>query len=844
MAEYVKHTGGSVAGKSKQPYDAMVYKDTDSGYTIAVDGNGNVIKKVLSSANTDDIVIQYLIDKSTSNYNILISNGNYNISTRLSFSNKDTVQITGCGQQTNFVLGADIGFLKLDGKVIHCKFDNFRITIGATNTSDIISIVPSTSDYVDWTVFSNITIYNTNSSNYGWNGLKIAPINTGHVLGNTITNFLVWKYCTKGIVFANAGGGNNAWSNANIFSDIFIWWPVIGVDFTDAQTGCANDSNTFRRVHVQVESTRTTYGFKNIYRMSNVFTDCVVWDWPVAAAGVYQYSFDSRSVRNVIYSSQEGGLATSVSILDGGNQNLIIDPRRTLMQSHNLVVVSDDTFGLGKSSLSSVLSSITDASDTNRYVIAVFGYIEETTQITPKSYIDVIGIGNAVIDVNSDSAISSIYFGPGVSNTTWSNLTIRRSGSPGSNVQVIDTHASVSSGVVLDNLNVIGNVTSARCHGIVIRGSPIIKNSYIAPSGTTGTNGLNITSIGVNPSPQIMGCIVQGSSTGTTAGIYSDSNSGNPIIKDCIIYAGTGADCRGIYNQGEATYDSCVVYYGNGGAGNLGISVDGSSSANFISCSARPLTTGYSHAFTGSNNTILPFSTHPYFLNTVLVYVSVAGAGGSTLGIGTSPGGTEIASGIPTSTIGTKLFSFTKRSFAGDSLIYLTFSDTNTRATVYYSVAHNYTDCYAIRHAGYGYVKYSSCSFNSNMASSCGYITSTAVTDGKYKFVNCLFNSNGTYDFSAAVPGVIKAIGCIFENGLTLNVTLPGQGTAATITAGNTYIDVTHSLASTPTKVHVTPTTNLGTRSFWVDTKGASTFRININSSDVIDHTFDWEAEV
>ena len=47
MAEYVKHTGGSVAGKSRKPYDAMVYKDADSGYTIAVDGNGNVIKDIV-----------------------------------------------------------------------------------------------------------------------------------------------------------------------------------------------------------------------------------------------------------------------------------------------------------------------------------------------------------------------------------------------------------------------------------------------------------------------------------------------------------------------------------------------------------------------------------------------------------------------------------------------------------------------------------------------------------------------------------------------------------------------------------------------------------------------------
>jgi len=84
------------------------------------------------------------------------------------------------------------------------------------------------------------------------------------------------------------------------------------------------------------------------------------------------------------------------------------------------------------------------------------------------------------------------------------------------------------------------------------------------------------------------------------------------------------------------------------------------------------------------------------------------------------------------------------------------------------------------------------------------------------------------------------------DNSVTSNFgyATESTGTAATITAGNTYVDVTHSLAATPTKVRVTPTTNLGTRSFWVDTKGASTFRININSSDSIDHTFDWEAEV
>jgi len=67
---------------------------------------------------------------------------------------------------------------------------------------------------------------------------------------------------------------------------------------------------------------------------------------------------------------------------------------------------------------------------------------------------------------------------------------------------------------------------------------------------------------------------------------------------------------------------------------------------------------------------------------------------------------------------------------------------------------------------------------------------------------------------------------------------------STTIPAGDTYVDVTHHSSTTPSKVRVTPTSNLGSRSFWVSNKGANTFRLNINSSDIIEHTFDWEAEV
>ena len=95
MAEYVKHTRGSVAGKSKKPYDAMVYKDADSGYTIAVDGNGNVIKKVLSSANTDDVVIRAAINLLTSGGVVFVDEGTYYLSSDIYLKSNMTFKGAG-----------------------------------------------------------------------------------------------------------------------------------------------------------------------------------------------------------------------------------------------------------------------------------------------------------------------------------------------------------------------------------------------------------------------------------------------------------------------------------------------------------------------------------------------------------------------------------------------------------------------------------------------------------------------------------------------------------------------------------------------------------------------------
>lgn len=63
----------------------------------------------------------------------------------------------------------------------------------------------------------------------------------------------------------------------------------------------------------------------------------------------------------------------------------------------------------------------------------------------------------------------------------------------------------------------------------------------------------------------------------------------------------------------------------------------------------------------------------------------------------------------------------------------------------------------------------------------------------------------------------------------------------ATITAGNTYVDVTHSVGTTPNWINVDPTNEYGIDKY-EDNIGATTFRINIWGTQASDATFEWSA--
>lgn len=63
-----------------------------------------------------------------------------------------------------------------------------------------------------------------------------------------------------------------------------------------------------------------------------------------------------------------------------------------------------------------------------------------------------------------------------------------------------------------------------------------------------------------------------------------------------------------------------------------------------------------------------------------------------------------------------------------------------------------------------------------------------------------------------------------------------------TVTAGNTYVTVTHGLLVTPDidRIKLVPEGNLLGREIWVSDVGASTFRINMSAVDTINHVIGW----
>ncbi len=77
-----------------------------------------------------------------------------------------------------------------------------------------------------------------------------------------------------------------------------------------------------------------------------------------------------------------------------------------------------------------------------------------------------------------------------------------------------------------------------------------------------------------------------------------------------------------------------------------------------------------------------------------------------------------------------------------------------------------------------------------------------------------------------------------------VNVTLTTDAASgsATVTAGDTTVNVTHGLGTTPARVQLTPTASWVGTTWYVSAKGATTFTITLSASIGTNITFDWRA--
>ena len=98
-----------------------------------------------------------------------------------------------------------------------------------------------------------------------------------------------------------------------------------------------------------------------------------------------------------------------------------------------------------------------------------------------------------------------------------------------------------------------------------------------------------------------------------------------------------------------------------------------------------------------------------------------------------------------------------------------------------------------------------------------------------------LEDSNPTFHYVTLVtPDAVKA---------STDLYMEYETGVATVTTGNTYVDVAHSLGRTPKNVQATPRVDLGGTAFWVSNMDSSVIRINIGSSLGFDAPFYWRIE-
>ncbi len=294
----------------KKPCSSIVYKNTTDGYTYAVDTNGAELKRVLSSTNTDEQLIQKaLVSGDGTCY---VAPGTYNISSTITAS-------TGCGIRfdtgTTIKPTSSFNVLNIEpgsyvsGGIIDVKGLNFShscILFDGSYNFDI-------SNYKN-TFVENISLRNDTCTG---TAIKLDSSGSkGHIWNCLVRNIDVnsFKY---GIYFYRSGAYGANWINGNTFS--LIWGQgcenFICMENSGGTAGTDIDGNLFS--NVQHQSTKDTITFLTLNGRLNQFRGLDCWDW--------QNSSNPSNYAISVVSGSNGNfmIVSGATINDNGTNDII-----------------------------------------------------------------------------------------------------------------------------------------------------------------------------------------------------------------------------------------------------------------------------------------------------------------------------------------------------------------------------------------------------------------------------------------------------------------------------------------------------------------------------------------
>ena len=245
--------------------------------------------------------------------------------------------------------------------------------------------------------------------------------------------------------------------------------------------------------------------------------------------------------------------------------------------------------------------------------------------------------------------------------------------------------------------------------------------------------------------------------------------------------------CHGIWitNSASPTIIGCKAQGGSGGSYCYGIVIGSSASPTITGCESIGGEIS-SHDINFSES-FQPYSDKPYMLLSIAVYVNTAQESGATLKLGTTEGGSEIASGIPVDSTGWKFFDFNRVERAAGEYLYATVVDSggnpisvsSDAIEIYYSVITNYADCYGLHLDTYGYARIKGGTFIGNGASEGVRILGKSISAKNWLITNATIETldpANEYSITASSSLTDAPIyNCVLVGGL-LNVT-PATGT-------------------------------------------------------------------